>query len=109
MFRLMNNYMREINLVVNADTKAMMDTVLRKSDLIEHFCITINFNRYIVDIKLKNYSVQEAKMHFDDFSNNIKYPYSDMTVRYNEGKLVRYRFASCKENKEGFYCDIIYS
>ncbi len=109
MFRIMNNYMREMKLIVNSDIESNMRKFLEKNKTVENYCITVNFNRYIVDIKLAKYSVDSAEEHFNDFIKTVKYPYSDMSVRYNEGKLVRYRYASCKENKEGFYCDIVYS
>lgn len=109
MFKIMNNYMREVKLVVSPDIENSMKRFLENNNNVERYCITVNFNRYIVDIKLIDYSVYNAEIQFNDFIRIIKYPYSDMSVRYNEDKLVRYRYISCKENKEGFYCDIVYS
>lgn len=109
MFRIMNEYMRGIKLQVLPEIEAKIDKYLDSCDDLEKYCITVQFNRYILDIKLKDYSVDASKEHFENLCKNIKYDYSDISVRYNEGKVVRYRYASCKENKDGFYCDIIYS
>lgn len=109
MFRMMNEYMRQIKLTVDKKLVDRLNESLASCDEIERFCVTINFNRYIVDIKLKEYSIDNAHINFQSMVNEIKYAYSDMSVRYNEGKVVRYRYASCKEDKTGYYMDIVYS
>ncbi len=109
MFRVMNEYMRNINLKVNDKFTKKLDSTLKASENISTFCITVNFNRYIVDIRLKDYTVNSAKEEYERLIENISCDYSQMSVRYNEGKAVRYRFATCEENKDGYYCDVVIS
>nr|MCR5214970.1 hypothetical protein [Eubacterium sp.] len=80
-----------------------------KSKAINNYCININFNRYIVDIRMNNYDVDNADKLFRKFVEAVAYPYSHISVRYNEDVRVRYRFCSCKENKTGVYMDVIIS
>lgn len=109
MYRLMNDYMREINLMVDDATYKKINEYLNHCDTLKKYCVTVNVNRYIIDLTLKEFSIDAAKEHFDAFTNFLQYPYSSMSLRYNEGSMVRYRFATCKENKQGFYCDVIYN
>lgn len=108
MFRVMNTYMKDMKLHVDDAFYKTITTALEKRNNIGSYCITVNFNRYIIDIKLKKFTVEKAMEEYQHMSTMIACPYSQMSVRYNEGNAVRYRFATCKENKEGYYCDIIY-
>lgn len=109
MFRIMNDYMRVMKLTVDDEIKTSITNYISGLDSVGFFDVTLNYNRYNIDIRLKKYSVDNAKMEFEHLIDAIGYAYSSMYVRYNEGSVVRYRFATCKENKEGFYCDIVFS
>ena len=109
MFRAVNDYMAKLNIVTDDSVYQKMTEFLDKSSKVESFCINVNFNRYIVDIKMKKYSVDNADKLFRKFVEATAYPYSHVSVRYNEDSRVRYRFCTCKENKDGVYMDIIIS
>ncbi len=109
MFRVMNEYMRNIKLKVDESFTKKLDNCLKALENVSTFCITVNFNRYIVDIRLKDYTVESAKQTYEELVEMISCDYSQMSVRYNEGKAVRYRFATCEENKNGYYCDVVIS
>lgn len=108
MFRVMNDYMKEIELQVSEQFYNRIKECLAHHAGVSSYCITVNFNRYIVDIKLKDYSIEEARCVYQALLDDIACPYSEFSVRYNEGKAVRYRYATCTENKEGYYCDIVF-
>ncbi len=108
MFRVMNEYMKGMHLQVKDEFYNVIKFALEKSKNVSSYCITVNFNRYIVDIKLKDYSVEAARAEYAALVALIACPYSEMSVRYNEGKSVRYRYATCAEDKKGYYCDVVF-
>lgn len=109
MVSVMNDYVNNIRLLSDDITKAILDAALAGQDSIENHTILIKANRYIVDIHLKKFSIENAVTIMNHFMENSRYHYSAYFIRFNEGNLVRYRYASCKENREGFYCDVMIS
>ena len=103
----MNEYVSKITLLSNDMTKNLLGAALAEHNLINSKSIIIKGNRYIVDIKLSDFSVEHAIQVMNHFMENTRYHYSAYFVRFNEGDMVRYRYASCKENREGFYCDVM--
>lgn len=107
MYRVVNEYISKINLLSNNEIYSRLMTFQQLTSNIKSYTISCNFNRYIVDVKLDDFCVDNAEDFFNDFNRIISYPYSSLHVRFNEGSCVRYRYVTCKENKDGFYCDII--
>ena len=109
MVTIMNEYVSKINLTTDAITRGILNTALSEQDKVEKSSVLVKSNRYIVDIHLVDYSVENAVEVINKFMESTRYHYSSFFVRFNEGSRVRYRYASCKEDKEGFYCDVIIS
>ncbi len=109
MFRVMNEYLSKVHLVTDPKLYDSMQRFLTNRKETLKVCINVNYNKYIVDVKLKKYSVEEADKSFRAFLSAIAFPYSSMWVRYNEGSLVRYRFVTGKEDKTAVYMDVLYS
>lgn len=109
MFRVINEYLGKVNLQANDEIYGLIKNCLDECKNVKLHTVTVNFHRYVVDIKLKKYSVEEAVKVFNYFNNIVSYDYSSMHVRFNEGKCVRYRYITSKEDKNAFYCDIIIS
>lgn len=109
MYRVINEYLSKVNLDISNDIYEKIDIFLKSEENIEKYCINVSFKNYIVDIKLADFSVEEAAREFLRISDHMSYDYSSMHVRYNEGTRVRYRFVTCRENKSAFYMDIIFS
>lgn len=107
MYRLINEYMAMINLKVDQPIYSRISDYLKGCSFVSKYTVTVNVNRFIVDISINDYDIEHAVDTFNHFNNTISYPYSSMHVRFNEGKCVRYRYLTCNERKEGFYCDII--
>lgn len=107
MVSVMNEYVSKIQLSAGDVTKGILHAAIQGMENIEKANILIKSNRYIVDIKLKEYSVEEAVTVMNAFMERTRFHYSAYFVRFNEGNMVRYRYATCKENREGFYCDVI--
>ena len=107
MLTVMNDYVSKIHLLADDMTKNLLGSALIEQEEIEQSNILIKANRYIVDIKLKEYSMELATVVMNHFMECTRYHYSAYFVRFNEGDRVRYRYASCKENREGFYCDVV--
>ncbi len=109
MFRVINEYLGKVNLQANDEIYNRLTGVLNENMDIKSTTVTVNFQRYMVDIKLKKFSVEKAEEVFKLFNQNVSYSYSSLYVRFNEGKCVRYRYVTSKEDKRAFYCDIIIS
>ncbi len=109
MFRIMNEYLSHLQLEAGDDLYQEMKAWLENDDTYQKSTITVSFNRYIVDLRMVDFSVDGAEKAFQVFADRFAFPYSRMTVRYNEGKRIRYRFASCRENKTGICMDVIFS
>ena len=107
MVSIMNDYVANIKLLSDDMTKSLLGAALLDQSNIKEKSIILKGNRYIVDIKLESYSVENAIAVMNHFMEGTRYHYSAYFVRFNEGNMVRYRYASCKENKEGFYCDVM--
>lgn len=109
MFRVINEYLSKVNLQADDSIYNRITSFLADKKDIAKYTVTVNFKRYVVDIRLKKFSIDIAKDVFDSFNENVSYSYSSMHVRFNEGKCVRYRYITSKEDKNAFYCDIIIS
>lgn len=109
MVSIMNEYVANMNLVSDDVTKSILHAALSDDKNVVKNSVLIKSNHYIVDIKLKEFSVEQAIEVIDCFMERTRYHYSAFFVRFNEGSRVRYRYASCKEDREGFYCDIVIS
>ena len=109
MVSIMNDYVAKIKLLSDDVTKSIIKVALDEQLNIESSNVLIKSNRYIVDIKLKEFSVEDAVIVMNLFMEKTRYHYSAYFIRFNEGTLVRYRYATCRENKEGFYCDVVIS
>lgn len=107
MVSIMNDYVNKIHLITDDVSKAILNAALNNNDTIKSYNILVKANRYIVNIKLHAYSMESAVAVMNEFMENSRYHYSAFFLRYNEGELIRYRYASCKENRDGFYCDVI--
>ena len=105
----MNEYITNIKLLSDDVTKGILAGALADQSNVVKNSILIKSNRYIVDIKLQEFSIEEAIATMNCFMERTRYHYSAYFIRFNEGDLIRYRYASCKEDKEGFYCDVIIS
>ncbi|MGN0155571.1 MAG: hypothetical protein ACI4A3_14050 [Lachnospiraceae bacterium] len=109
MVSVMNEYVSKIQLTADDVTKSILHAALLEQQAIAKDSILIKANKYIVDIRLKEFSVDLAVDVMNHFMECTRYHYSAYFIRFNEGNMVRYRYASCKENREGFYCDVIIS
>ncbi len=109
MFRVINEYMAKVNLLANEDIYMQLTNFLKDITDIKKYTVTVNFQHYVIDIKMKKFSVEAATELFNCFNSSVSYPYSSLYVRFNEGKCVRYRYLTSKEDKSGIYCDIIFS
>ena len=109
MFRAFNDYIGKINLILDDPLIDQIKAIYEKDVNIGSFTVNVSFNKYIIDIKLKDYSIETADMYFRHLVSSISYPYSHMSIRYNEMSRVKYRFATCREDKNGIYMDVVYS
>ena len=109
MFRVFNEYIKYLQPSVEPEIECAFNHYLADCKGIRDYCVTIHHNRFVVDIKLAKFSLDQAEKQFAKMSAAVGYPYSEMHVRFNEGNVIRYRYASCKEDKTGFFCDIVYS
>lgn len=108
MYKIINEYMSKINMTANDEITNRISNCLREHKGVRNYTLSVNYNHYILDIRIHDYSVEHAVQVFYDFQNTVAYPYSSLHVRFNEGQCVRYRFLTCKENKDGFYCEIVF-
>ena len=109
MFRVMNEYLAKVTLEVDQKFSQKLDLFLSDRKDLKKYCINVNYNKYVVDVHLKKYSIELADQLFCELAAIVRYPYSLMSLRYNEGNQVRYRFVTCNEEKKGAYMDLILS
>ena len=89
MFRVMNEYLAKVRLEIDERFSQKMDLFLSDRKEVVKYCININYNKYVVDVHLKKFSIDAADKLFCDLAAKIAYPYSHMSLRYNEGDQVR--------------------
>lgn len=109
MVSIMNEYIANIKLLSDDVTKGIFAGALADQPNVLKNSILIKSNRYIVDIKLQEFTIEQAIAIMNCFMERTRYHYSAYFIRFNEGDLVRYRYASCREDKAGFYCDVVIS
>lgn len=109
MFRVINEYMTRVKLKSDEQVKRRIEDFLDECSDIKGYTVMVNFNQFIVDIRLKEYNIEKVNEVFGLFNKEVSYHYSSLYIRYNEGKCVRYRYITSKENKEAFYCDILFN
>ncbi|MBR6172920.1 MAG: hypothetical protein IKQ49_07070 [Eubacterium sp.] len=109
MYRVMNEYLAKVKVEIDESFSRKMDLFLSDCREVEKYCINVNYNKYVVDVHLKKFSVERADKVFLLLTAELAYPYSHMSLRYNEGEVVRYRFVTCNEEKRAFYMDLILS
>lgn len=109
MYRVMNEYLARVKLFIDERFSQRADLFCADCPEISRYCINVSYNKYVVDIHLKNYSVQAADRLFSHFAAELSFPYSHMSLRYNEEKCVRYRFVTCNEEKNAIYLDLMFS
>ncbi len=107
MYKIMNAYMSQIQLQAGPELVQKLVDLVKTVKEIQTFSVTEHFKQFVIDLKLKDYSVEKAADVFSNLQKKIENPYSSFYLRYNEGNCVRYRFITCKENKHGIYCDFI--
>jgi len=107
MVTVMNEYVSNIKLSTDEVTKGILKVPLSELNNIIENTVLIKSNRYIVDIRMKQFAVDAAVAIMNHFMENTRYHYSSFYIRFNEGNMVRYRYATCRENREGFYCDVV--
>lgn len=109
MYKVINEYTSKVNLQANDDIYNKITDILNDITEIKKLGVSVSFSRYVLDIKLYNYSVQLASDIFSIINTKLSYFYSSFYVRFNEGSCVRYRYITSNENKDAIYCDIIFS
>ena len=76
MFRAVNDYMAKLNIVTDDAVRDKVQDFLDKSSKVDNFSINVNYNRYIVDIRMTKYSVSASDKLFRKFIEATAYPYS---------------------------------
>ena len=94
MFRVFNEYLKYIQLSTAPEIECAFNHYLADDKEIKTSCVTIHYNRFVVDIKLKQFGLKEAQKHFQSMIEAVGYPYSQMFVRFNEGSVIRKIFFS---------------
>ena len=95
MYKIMNAYMSKVQLQTGPELQQRLCDIVNSIKEIKSFSVTEHFKQFAIDMKLESFSVDRAAAVF--------------YVRFNEGRCVRYRFITCKEDKQGIYCDFIFS
>ncbi len=109
MYRVINEYISHVKLSSDSRIIALIKEFLKEQNDILSYDLRKNFNQFIIRINMEEYSVEKAEALFYKFEQSVAYSHSEMHVRFNEGNCVRYRFITSNENKEAFYCDLIFN
>ncbi len=106
MYKVINEYLNMVNIKENEEIYNRLMDFLSHYEGIKKYTIDVNFQRYVINIKLNSFNIDNSVECFNQFNKAVAYPYSEMHIRFNEGKCIRYRYITSKENKDAFYCDI---
>ena len=109
MYKIMNAYMSKVQLQTGPELQQRLCDIVNSIKEIKSFSVTEHFKQFAIDITLESFSVDRAAAVFHELQGKIASPYSSFYVRFNEGRCVRYWFITCKEDKQGIYCDFIFS
>lgn len=109
MYKVINEYLSKVHIEENRLIEEKIGNFLKNCQYVKMYNLSVNYKRYMLDVHLLDYSVDRAKEFFDGFNRAISYAHSSVYIRYNEGKCVRYRYITCKEDKAAIYCDIMCS
>ena len=109
MYKIMNAYMSKVQLQTGPELQLSLCVFVISIKEIKSFSVTEHFKQFAIDMKLESFSVDRAAAVFHELHGKNASPYSAFYVRFNEGRCVRYRFITCKEDKQGIYCDFIFS
>lgn len=109
MVTIMNQYVSNMNLIYDDITKSILCAALKDNEFVQSENVMIRNNKFIVDVKLYSFSPENVTMVMNYFMNATRFPYSAIFLRYNEGTQIRYRYATCQENKQGYYCDVVFN
>ena len=101
MYKIMNAYMSKVQLQTGPELQQRLCDIVNSIKEIKSFSVTEHFKQFAIDMKLESFSVDRAAAVFHELKS--------FYVRFNEGRCVRYRFITCKEDKQGIYCDFIFS
>ncbi len=109
MVSILNQYVSNIELIYDDITKNIILAALKDNSDVDTVTVLIKNNKFIVDIHLKEFTIEHVTSTMNRLMDRTRFPYSAFFIRYNEGNQVRYRYATCKENKQGFYCDVVFN
>ena len=98
MFRVMNDYLANMKWATNEKIYGEINSFFEKEKSVNKVCVNV-----------KGFNIKKADGLFRKFKGHFSYPYSELSVRYNEGSRVVYRYATCQENKTGVYMQVIFS
>jgi len=108
MFRVVNEYISHVNLITDTELESRLRDFLGELTELRKYSLNSVYNRYVLDIRLKKFSVELSDKLYRDIERVAAYSYSHISVRYNEGDRVRYRFVTCRESRDGVCMDVIF-
>jgi hypothetical protein len=109
LFRVFNEYLSKVNVTTDEKLKEKMEGFFKDENKISKATINLNYNKYVIDIIMDEFTVECADVCFRKLICAVAYPYSSLWTRYNEGNHVCYRFLTSKENKNAVYMTIMFS
>lgn len=109
MFRVFNEYLSRVNVTNDDGLRGKMENFFKSEECISKATVNMNYNKYVVDIIMDEFTVEHADICFRKLVGAIAYPYSSLWTRYNEGNRVCYRFLTSKESKNAVYMNIMFS
>jgi hypothetical protein len=109
LFRVFNEYLSRVRVITDDIVRQRMDDFFEEDKDIIKATINVNYNKFVVDIVMNEFTVDNADLCFRSFVAKVAYPYSSLWTRYNEGNRVCYRFLTSNENKTAVYMNIMFS
>ena len=109
MYKIMNAYMSKVQLQTGPELQQRLCDIVNSIKEIKSFSVTEHFKQFAIDMKLESCWVERAGAVFHEMQGRVASASSCVYGGFNEGRCVRYRFITCKEDKQGIYCDFIFS
>ena len=64
MFRVFNEYIKNIHLSAAPEIECAFNHYLADCKGIKSYCVTIHYNRFVVDVRLNKYGLEQAQKQF---------------------------------------------
>lgn len=106
---IINKIVNELDLITDPGINIELNVFFREREDVKNYDILIQDNKYLIEIKMKNFDCFSVERLFKYLLNFIQYSNFTFYQRKSLDKSITYQFITASENMKGFYCQIVFS